>query len=196
MLKSTMDKINNYEEIMEYTEKDLTEEMLENIWNEMMNQTCGDNNPTTTYVSISAQKEDQLGLQWSAIGTYHDEDDNPLFDFELESGINNGSIIHGIYPPDEAPALPEQRATICRFFPKKVTPLSIKKLTHSTIVQENNRKMCYDLTVTGCGKAAKYWDNYANTIGAEIKSYTGTAEELSNFDKLYNSDPRKALELL
>ena len=82
---------------MEYTEENLTEEMVDNIWAAMLTETCGDKDTTTTYVSISAQKEDPLGLQWSAVGTYHDKDDVELFDFEIESGISAGSRILGIY---------------------------------------------------------------------------------------------------
>lgn len=174
---------------MKYTENNLTEEMLENIWNAMMNEQCNEKNPVTTYVSISAQKEDRLGLQWSAVGTYHDENDNPIFDFELENGISNGSVIRGIYPPNEGVDLPEQTGVICRFYPKEVTDLTIKKLLNSSTIQENNRKMSYDLTMTGCSKAHKYWSGYADQIGAIIISYRGTADQLHVFDALYKIDP-------
>jgi hypothetical protein len=181
---------------MKYTEESLTEEMHWNIWNAMMNEQRGEDNPMTTYVSISVQKEDQLGLQWSAVGTYHDEDDNPLFDFELENGINNGGVIRDIYPPNEGPDLPKQTATICRFYPKEVTPFSIEKLICSTTAKENSRKMSYDLTVTGCSKASKYWNDYANQIGAKIVTYRGTAEELHIFDELFWKDPEAAMGLI
>tara|TARA_R110002126_G_scaffold290502_1_gene447597 strand:- start:577 stop:1131 length:555 start_codon:yes stop_codon:yes gene_type:complete len=180
---------------MEYTEENLTEEMVDNIWAAMMTKTCGDPDTTTTYVSISAQKEDQLGLQWSAVGTYHDKDDVELFDFELEDGQNNGSVILGIYPPNEGVGLPEQTGVICRFYPLEATPLAIKKLIHSTTVQENSRKMSYDLTMTGCSKAHKHWNDYAAQIGAKIITYKGTAEQLHIFDELFWKDPIAAKKL-
>lgn len=182
--------------MIEWTEDNITDEMCENIWNSMMNEQYNEKNPVSTYVSISVQKEDQLGLQWSAVGTYHDENDNPLFDFELESGINNGSVIRGIYPPNEGVELREQTSIIYRFYPKEVTDLTIKKLINSSTIQENNRKMSYDLAMTGCSKAHKHWKDYANQISAKIISCRGTAEELHAFDTLYKTDPIAAYNLI
>lgn len=178
---------------MEYTVDNLTEEMVSNIWNAYFNEVYGEKNIVTTYVSVSSQKDDSLGLQRSAIGTYHDENDNPMFDFELESGIHRGSLIREIYPPDEGNPLPELTYTTYRFYPKEATPLTIRKLVLSSHVREQAKKMSYDLGVTGCSRATKHWEDYANQIGAKIVSYTGTADQVNVFAKLFEEDPEAAM---
>ncbi|HDY66334.1 hypothetical protein LCGC14_1499420 [marine sediment metagenome] len=144
----------------------------------------GVNTPTYIYVGETI-KRDQLGLQLEYTGTYHDCNDYELFNFHLESGINQGSLIIEITPPDQEVIPSPIVHTIYRFWVKDESSLlALKKLKASWDTMEDlGRKMSYDKTFSPTGKIDDHYKDVACNLHAEVIQFTGTPEEIFDWEK-------------
>ena len=166
---------------MEWTQENITDEMWENIDLAMLGEKYSEN----CYIPIDEQRQDQVGLQYLISGTYHDKNDVELFDFMFESGINNGTVLLKITPPDGGINFPEPTTTIYRYWVKKETLLSLMKLKDKwEFFREEARKMTYDKAFSPTNIIDEHYQSYADKIGAKIISFTGTGEECFEWERL------------
>lgn len=120
-------------------------------------------------------------LNYGACGTYY-IDGEPAFDFEIRDGDMGGSEVIRIARPDELET-PKRYYTRYFFAPdsnkiggddyadhKKRTERAWAILRNNPTMQENQRKMAYDLTMCPSIVTRKYWNDYATKISAVIDS--------------------------
>ncbi len=113
-------------------------------------------------------------INYGACGTYS-IDGEPAFDFEIRDGNRGGSEVINIAPPDYLEK-PKRYYTRYYFAPDglKVPAERMKAawfiLNNNSTMQENQRKMAYDLTMCPATKTRQYWKDYAASISAVICS--------------------------
>lgn len=158
------------------TEADVSKEVWEEIFNALYNYIDSGKKSTSPFKKVSFWEYHQIDvLNRGACGTYSDDNGNPLFDFEIRDGNNNGSEVIRVCEPEEL-STPKRYYTEYFFAPddSKIDAEHMERawyiLHNNSMMMEMEGKMKYDLHFCPSIVTRKHYEDYAKSISAVISS--------------------------
>ena len=155
-------------------EQDITREVWEEIFEGLYSYISSGQKSTKPFNKVHISEYHQIDvLNRGACGTYSDDEGNPLFDFEIRDGNNNGSEVIRVTEPDDlVPPKRYHKQYVFEPDDRIILPESMERawmiLRANKAIQEMQGKMAYDLTFDPSTKTRKHYEDYASRIKARI----------------------------